>query len=276
MSRRNKRTTRIIVRYVITFLLMVCLIGISLLAYGKYSMLSVHGVVNSCERVKYFEDICEEMETEAYRLGIPYGITKKEIKGIFVEKDIRRDVTNTIVTMKNENKPRIDTYDLRKRIEEKIETKEGKLNEQQKESLNNYIFQVESMYQEKIYIPGIDVIVQLIRITDKIILIAIPLLLLIAIICIFYLISSRRYVYHGLRSIAYSFIGAGVTLVTVFAGLISDRSIYRFNISDVYMRKFFTFWIGHEFLMQVFAGIMLLLMGALFVYLVIRQKSRIR
>lgn len=276
MSGRNKHTTRIIVRYVITFVLMVCLIGISLLAYGKYSMLSVHGVVNSCERVKYFEDICEEMETEAYHLGIPYGITKKEIKGIFVEKDIRRDVTNTIATMKNENTPRIDTYDLRKRIEEKIETKEGKLNEQQKESLNNYIFQVESMYQEKIYIPGIDFIVQLIRITDKIILIAIPLLLLIAIICIFYLISSRRYVYHGLRSIAYSFIGAGITLVTVFAGLISDRSIYRFNISDVYMRKFFTFWIGHEFLMQVFAGIMLLMVGALFVYLVIRQKSRIR
>lgn len=276
MSGRNKHTTRIIVRYVITFVLMVCLIGISLLAYGKYSMLSVHGVVNSCERVKYFEDICAEMETEAYHLGIPYGITKKDVKGTFLEKDIRRDVTNIIVAMKNENKPRIDTYDLRNRIEEKVEAKEGALNAQQKESLNAYISQVERMYQKKIYIPGIDFIVKSIRISDKVALIAIPLLLFIAIICMFYLVSSRRYAYHGLRNIAYSFIGAGVTLVTVFAGLISDRSIYRFNISDVYMRKFFTFWIGHEFLMQVFAGIMLLMVGALFVYLVIRQKSRIR
>ncbi|MCI8956108.1 MAG: hypothetical protein HFG29_03840 [Eubacterium sp.] len=276
MSRKSKQSTRAVIRYFITFVLMVSLVGISLMAYGKYSMLSVHGVINSCERVKYFKDICGEMETEAYYLGIPFGITKKEIKGVFEEKEIRQDVTNIIVSMKNGNKPRIDTYELRKRMEEKITAKEGLLNAKQKESLSAYISQVENMYQKKVYIPGTDSIVNMITIADRIVLIGIPLLLFIIIISIFYLISSRRYVHHGLRSVAYSFIGAGITLVTVFAGMISDRSIYRFNISDVYMRKFFTFWIGHEMLMQVFAGIMLLMTGALLVYLVIRQKSRVR
>lgn len=276
MSRKSKQSTRAVIRYFITFVLMVSLVGISLMAYGKYSMLSVHGVINSCERVKYFKDICGEMETEAYYLGIPFGITKKEIKGVFEEKEIRQDVTNIIVSMKNGNKPRIDTYELRKRMEEKITAKEGLLNAKQKESLSAYISQVENMYQKKVYIPGTDSIVNMITIADRIVLIGIPLLLFIIIISIFYLISSRRYVHHGLRSVAYSFIGAGITLVTVFAGMISDRSIYRFNISDVYMRKFFTFWIGHEMLMQVFAGIMLLMTGALLIYLVIRQKSRVR
>lgn len=275
MSGKRKQSTRAIVRYVITFVLMISLIGMSFMTYGKYSMLSVHGVVNSCERVKYFKDICDEMEKEAYYLGIPFGITQKEVKGIFQEKEVRRDVTQIVASMKKGDKPRIDTYDLRKRIEDRIVAKEN-LNTNQKESLNIFISQVENMYQEKVYIPGIDSIVKMIRIADRIVLIGIPLLLFIIIISMFYLISSRRYVHHGLRSVAYSFIGAGITLVTVFAGLISDRSIYRFNISDVYMRKFFTFWIGHEFLMQVFAGIMLLMVGALFVYLVIRQKSRIR
>lgn len=276
MSRKSKRSTRAVIRYIITFVLMVSLVGISLMSYGKYSMLSVHGVINSCERVKYFKDICNEMETEAYYLGIPFGITKKEIKGVFEEKEVRQDVTNIIVSMKNGNKPRIDTYELRKRMEEKITAKEGSLNTKQKESLSVYISQVENMYQKKVYIPGTDSIVKMINIADRVVLIGIPLLLFIIIISIFYLISSRRYVHHGLRSVAYSFIGAGITLVTVFAGMISDRSIYRFNISDVYMRKFFTFWIGHEMLMQVFAGIMLLMTGALLIYLVIRQKSRVR
>ena len=276
MSRKSKQSTRAVIRYFITFVLMVSLVGISLMAYGKYSMLSVHGVINSCERVKYFKDICGEMETEAYYLGIPFGITKKEIKGVFEEKEVRQDVTNIIVSMKNGNKPRIDTYELRKRMEEKITAKEGSLNPKQKESLSAYISQVENMYQRKVYIPGTDSIVNMITIADRIVLIGIPLLVFIIIISIFYLIASRRYVHHGLRSVAYSFIGAGITLVTVFAGMISDRSIYRFNISDVYMRKFFTFWIGHEMLMQVFAGIMLLMTGALLIYLVIRQKSRVR
>lgn len=276
MSPKRKQSTRVVVRYIITFVLTVSLIGISLMAYGKYSMLSVHGVINSCERVKYFKDICGEMETEAYYLGIPFGITKKEIKGIFQEKEVRQDVTNIIVSKKNGNKPRIDTYDLRKRMEKKITEKGNIFNARQKESLSAYISQVENMYQQKIYIPGLDSIAKMIRIADRVVLIGIPLLLFIIIISMFYLISSRMYVHHGLRDVAYSFIGAGITLVTVFAGMISDRSIYRFNISDVYMRMFFTFWIGHEMLMQVFAGIMLLLTGALLVYLVIRQKSRIR
>lgn len=276
MSRRKKRTTRVIARYIITFVLMLCLMGISLLGYGKYSMLSVHGVVHACERVKYFEDICSEMKTEAYYLGIPYGISKKNLSGVFQPKEVARDIEAIVASMKDGNTPRIDTYNIRKKIEEKVEGKNNKLNQEQKKSLDAYISQVEKMYQKKIYIPGIGYIIKMINVTNKVAIIGIPILLLIAIICIFYLISSRRYLYHGLRYVAYGFIGAGITLVTVFAGFISDKSIYRMNISDVYMRKFFTFWIGHEMLMQVFAGIAFLLVGAVVIYLVIRQKFRVR
>lgn len=276
MSRQSKRTTRVIARYMITFVLMLCLMGISLLGYGKYSMLSVHGVVHACERVEYFEDICKEMKNEAYYLGIPYGISKKELSGVFEKKEVTKDIVNVVVSKKEGNTPRIDAYHVRKKIEENVAAKNGSLTEEQKKSLNAYIVQVERMYQKKIVIPGIDYIAEMIRVTDKVAIIGIPVLLLLAIICIFYLISSRRYVYHGLRYVAYGFLGAGITLVTVFAGLISDKSIYRMNISDVYMRKFFTFWIGHEMLMQVFAGIAFLLVGAVVVYLVIRQKFRVR
>lgn len=250
--------------------------GISLLGYGKYSMLSVHGVVHACERVEYFEDICREMKTEAYYLGIPYGITKKNLAGVFQAKEVALDIENIVASMKNGNTPRIDTYNLRKRLEEKVQGKNNQLNNEQKKSLNAYITEVEKMYQKKIFIPGIDYIADMIRITDKVAIIGIPILLFIVIASIFYLIASRKYAHQGLRYVAYSFIGAGITLVTVFAGFISDKSIYRMNISDVYMRKFFTFWIGHEMLMQVFAGIGFLLVGAVVIYLVIRQKVRIR
>ena len=82
MSGKRKHMGRMIARYIITFVLMVCLLGISLLGYGKYSMLSVHGVVNACERVGYFEDICDEMKTEAYYY----------ISGIIEEEELRNIV----------------------------------------------------------------------------------------------------------------------------------------------------------------------------------------
>lgn len=276
MSGKRKHMGRMIARYIITFVLMVCLLGISLLGYGKYSMLSVHGVVNACERVGYFEDICDEMKTEAYYLGIPYGIRKKNLSGVFEKKQVTKDIVTVVASKKEGNNPRIDTYDIRSKIEENVTAANGELNGNEKESLDAYISQVEQMYQKKILIPGIDSIVKMISVSDKVVIIGIPILLLIAILCMFYLISSRRYAYHGMRYVAYGFLGAGITLVTVFAGFISDKSIYRMNISDVYMRKFYTFWIGHEMLMQVFAGIAFLLAGAVVVYLVIRQKYRMR
>ena len=276
MSGKRKPMGRMIARYIITFVLMVCLLGISLLGYGKYSMLSVHGVVNACERVGYFEDICDEMKTEAYYLGIPYGIRKKNLSGVLEKKQVTKDIVTVVASKKEGNNPRIDTYDIRSKIEENVTAANGELNGNEKESLDAYISQVEQMYQKKILIPGIDSIVKMISVSDKVVIIGIPILLLIAILCMFYLISSRRYAYHGMRYVAYGFLGAGITLVTVFAGFISDKSIYRMNISDVYMRKFYTFWIGHEMLMQVFAGIAFLLAGAVVIYLVIRQKFRMR
>jgi uncharacterized membrane protein YidH (DUF202 family) len=77
-----------------------------------------------------------------------------------------------------------------------------------------------------------------------------------------------------MRYIAYSVLGAGATLLTVFSALISNGFIYKFNISDTYMRRFFTYYIGHEFLMLVFVGIGLIVMGVLLVLIISRKKYK--
>jgi hypothetical protein len=250
--------------------------GISLLGYGKYSMLTVRAVIHDCERINYFDDICDEMATEAYYLGIPYGLNKKSVKGVFVPSEVKKDLTSVLKSLKKDEKYTVDSYDIATRIENNVIKQNGKLTADEKESLKAYTNQIRKMYQEKMYIPGIEYIAKVIAISDNIALIGIPILLIIAILCTFYLISSRRYVYHGLRYVAYSFLGAGITLLTVFAGCISNAFIYRFNISDVHMRKFFTFWLGHEMLMQAFVGIAFLLTGGVIIYLVFRQKVRAR
>ena len=274
-NRSVRRKLRTAVRYIITFVLMICMMCSLSLGVAKYSMLSTRAVLHTCDRVEYYDGLATELEHESYRLGIPYGISKKMVKGVFDKKELRRNIEKVIESGKKDQTPSIDTYNIRQNIQKNVEKEKGKLSKKQKESLDTYILQVENMYHKKVYIPGVDTIARVINATDKVALICIPLMVLIAIVCIFYLIASRRYVYHGIRYIAYSVIGAGITLLTVFAAAISDGSIYRFNISDVYMRKFFTYWIGHEMLMQVFAGIGFLIVGALLIYMVIRQKVRV-
>lgn len=166
----------------------------------------------------------------------------------------------------------IKTDFLRSDIKSNVTRQMGKLTQKQEESLNKYIVEVEKMYQKKMVVPGLEYIAKMINIATKLLLIVVPICVLLAILCMFYLISTRSQVYRGMRYITYAVLGAGITLLTVFAAFISDGFIYRFNISDVFMRRFYTYYIGHEFLMQVFTGIGFLILGCIMIYMIKRKK----
>ena len=270
----KKSTKKSAISYILSFVLMLSLICISLISLGKYSMLSVHGVMHTCDRIDYYKGLNEELINEAYYIGIPYGIDKKCLKDVFSDKKIREDMS-LVLTEKIKGKSyNVSTDVIGTKILKNAEKKYGTLNSDEKESLQKYMIDVEKLYQKKIVIPGTSYIVRSINISSTAAIVGIPIAVFIAILCIFILISMRYYLHHGLRYVIYGILGAGITLLTVFSAIISNGFIYKFNISDVYMRKFFTFYIGHEMLMQIFAGIALLLTGCVMIYVVIRQKRR--
>lgn len=270
----SKRARKDIISYCLAFLLMLSIVSISLIALLKYSMFSMRAVEYTCNRIEYADDIKEEIKTESYRMGIPFGINKKDLKDVFSNQQIRSDMRKVLQAKVEGEGFMINCEDISRKITENVVKSNGELYAQQKESLDAYISKVVTFYQKKMVIPGIDYIAKGINIFSKIALIGIPVAILLGLLCIFFLISTRKYTYHGLRYVAYGTLGAGITLLSVFAAFISNGFIYKFNISDVYMRKFFTFWIGHEFLVQVFSGIIILLAGAVIIYICVRQKFR--
>lgn len=269
MRRRRKIN---IISYILTLVLTISLIGISLLGFGKYSMFSLRGVMHSCDKVSYSLGLCLEMHQEAYYLATPYGLDKKCLDGVFETNSVRKDIEKALESRIKGETYTADTENIRTKIQQNVEDNYGKLGDKEKESLQEYASQVESMYQKKIVIPGSDSIADMINAFSKITIIGIPLLVLIAIVCVLLLVSMRRLFYHGLRFVAYGTMGAGVTLLTVFAAYISDASMYKFNLSDVYFRAFLIYLIGHEMLMQAFVGIGLLLVGLVLIYIVFREK----
>lgn len=272
--KRKKSVSRVVISLILSFILMLTLICLSIFVIGKYSMLSVHGVMNACDRIEYYEGINTEMTTLSYEKGIPFGIKKKHVKNVFDNEKIKEDMTNILVAQINNEEYLVETDEIREKITENVIEEYGDLDEKQKESLNAYLVDISNMYMDKMVIAGSSFFTPIITMWTKVITIGIPVCILIASICIFILIVTRRKIYKGLRYVAYSILGAGVTLTTVFSASISNGFIYRFNISDVYMRKFYTFWIGHEMLIQVFAGIGMLLTGGVLIYVIYRQKTR--
>ena len=272
--RRRHRGRQIVKNYLLSFVLMLSIMFISLMGMGKYSMLSARAVIHTCDRISYFDDIRDEMKTYSYRMGIPYGIEKKDLKKVYNSKQIRQDVYNVFKAQLAGVEYEINTDDIEQKLLNNVVENHGQLDAKQQESFDVYSEKVQGYYKSKMIIPTSEYIAKMINYSNRIALIGIPVAIFIAIMCMFFLISTRRRTYHGLRYVAYGFFGAGITLLTVFAAMISNGAIYKFNISDVYMRKFFTYWIGHEMLMQVFVGILLNLVGGILIYMVYRQKFR--
>lgn len=275
MAVKGRIIRRRIISYILTFILMLCIMGISLIGMGKYSMFSERAVFHAYDKVGLFTKICSELKEEAYNIGIPYGIESNDLNGVFIRKNAMRDLMATLSADINEEKAVINTSYIKTKITRNIkEQYKGKLTDEQQKSLDEYINKVEKMYQKKMVIPCSEYIAKMINIFTKLFLIGIPVCVLIAILCMFYLVASRSKTYRGMRYIVYGVLGAGVTLLTLFAALISSGFIYKFNISDAYMRRFFTYYLGHEFLMQVIMGIILMVIGVILVFIISRKKFR--
>lgn len=262
------------ISFALSFLLMLSIIFAAIFLIGKYSMLSLRGVEYTCERVEYYEGVRDEIREQANHLAIPFGIDKKCLKGTFKKRQVEKDMLSVLKAQMKGKTPEISTTAIRKNIIKNVEQKYGELSKKEQESLEKYIHEVEKIYRKKMVIPGSSYIVKSIHTSTRISMIVIPICAFIALLCIFFLVSMRRYVFEGLRYVVYGIWGAGIMLVTAFSAMISNGFIYKFNISDVFMRKFYTYWLGHTMLMYVFAGILLLLFGVLLIYIIFRQQVR--
>ena len=274
MSKLRKSTKRTMTSYVLTFLLMVVLIAVSLIAFVKYSMLSERAILYTCSRISYYDDLTEEITNISYQMGIPFGVEKKNLKGVFSPDQVEKDMRGLVHSMIEGQEYTIDTSAIENKITKNIENANENLDANQKESVQVYVKSVADLYTKKVNIPGLKNIINACNTWTTVTIVGLPICALLIIILVFALISMRYYLYHGLRTVAYSVLGAGITLITVFSACISNGFIYRLNISDAFMRKFFTFFVGHEMLIQVFSGIGMIIIGVVIIIVIIRQRAR--
>ncbi len=307
MSRRQSRRKlkKDIICYFLSFILMNSLIVLSVASLGTYSMFSIHGVTHSAERVDYYDYLKSELMQQAYDMAIPFGldevlktkneqssaneettevkqVTKNnvEIEGIiFLDKvfsvdEIQNDVENYLKAQVEGKTYEIHTEKMEKRLYDAVKKEKKQLTSEEEQSLEAYTTQLMELYKTKIPFPTSWLLVKGIQLASKVIWFAIPISILTTLLSIFLIMSMRTATYRGLRFVAYGILGAGATLTTVCAAMISDGAIYRLNVSNAYMRRFFTFLLGHEMLMQVFSGIVMLVLGVILIYAIARLKFR--
>ncbi len=276
IKRHKHRGRQAVINYLLSFILALSIIVTIISIVGKVSFASEDAILTAGDQTRYYYSLKNEIEQKAMDFAVPFGINQKCLKKVFDYKQIRSDVKVILDKRIDQENGLIDFSDIERRIKKNVEAKEGTLNDKQLKSLDTYIKKVRKMYYKKIHFPTEDTMVEIIDRVNHIIIISIPVSVVVMILCIFYLIVSRHYAYHGLRFVAYGVLGAGAFLSLVFAAMIQSENIYNYNISDAFMKKFYVYWIGHPFLMSLVCGIGTLLLGAIVIFLVYRQKYAIK
>lgn len=271
-KRRKHKVRQTIKNCILSFLLMLSIITVAVLIMGKYSMLSERAIIHDGERVQYYSNLTNEIKEHAQYIGEPYGVTMKMANKFFKATEVKRALEGVLHQEVKGAKYTIKTDQIKKRIVDTINDAEPDLKKDQKKQVEAYADKVCAYYKTKIFIPYQKLLAPIINLTDTIALVGVPLGILLAVVLSVYLIASRRLPYHGIRYAAYGILGAGVTLLVVFSAFISEGSIYRFNVSHEYRRRIYTFFIGHEMLMLIFAGIFILIIGGVMMVLAYRNK----
>ena len=274
--RHKHRKRQVIVNYTLSFILALSLIVLVITSLFKYTCLSERAVENALDNAHYSYYLKNEIETTAMNYAVPFGIDKNCLKKILTEKEVKEDILKVFHQKLKGGNIIIDVGGLEKRIERNVIKKEGSLSDDQKASLKVYIKKVSDMYQKKIHIPTEDIMANLINWSTKVAWVAIPASIMLIVLCATYLIASRHYAYHGIRYVTYGIMGAGIFLTVVMSAIIANDTIYRYNISDAYMKRFYVYWIGHPLLTIVIYGVGCLVLGFVGIFLVYRQKYRVR
>ena len=274
--RHKHRIRQTIIYYILSFILMLSIATVVVLAVGKVSFSSERAIEHASVKTHYYYDLKNEMEQKAMDMSAPFGIPRSSPKGVFVEDEVKNDVIKILSEKVDNQKEIVDMANIERRIKTNVENKMGKLNAKQNKSLDAYIKKIEDVYMTKLHYPTEDIMVKIINKSTQFAWIAIPLAVIIGFFCAFYLVVSRHYAYHGLRYVVYGVMAAGTLITIGFAAIIANGSIYHYNITDAFMKKFYSYWFGHLFLMYVIFGIGIFVFGLIGIFLVYRQKYAIR
>lgn len=274
--RHKHRIRQAIINYILAFILMISVVVIVAGGVAKWSFASKRAIMHAGERTHYYYNLKNEIEQSAINIGKPFGIDKECVVGVFKAKEVENDVSKTLDEKINNEKEIIDVGEIDRRIRANVEKQNGGLSADQTNSLNVYIKKVQDMYMKKIHFPTEKVMVEVINKSTTIAWIAIPLAVVIGFLSAFYLIVSRHYAYHGLRFVIYGLLGAGALITVGFSAIVSNGSFYNYNLTDSFMKDFYSYYVGHVMFISVIYGIGVLVLGFIGIFLVYRQKYAVR
>lgn len=141
------------ISYVLSFVLVLMLLSLCLLAIVKSTILDEKYMISKLEEANYYERMNGEIIEQFKNYTIQSGLSDEVLENLFTEDKLKQDINNVIDSIYTGKELEISTSEIRENLKENILTeveKEGKTVDFEDEAMEEYLKAIESAYESQV------------------------------------------------------------------------------------------------------------------------------
>lgn len=141
------------ISYVLSFVLVLMLLSLCLLAIVKSTILDEKYMISKLEDANYYERMNGEIIEQFKNYTIQSGLSDEVLENLFTEDKLKQDINNVIDSIYTGKELEISTSEIRENLKENILAeveKEGKTVDFEDEAMEEYLKAIESAYESQV------------------------------------------------------------------------------------------------------------------------------
>ena len=152
---RNERKSKMkkVISYILSFILVLMLLSLCLLAILKSTILNEEYLISKLEEANYYERMNGEIIEQFKNYTIQSGLSDDVLENLFTEDKLKQDINNVINSIYTGEALEISTSEIRENLKENILAeveKEGKTVDFEDEAMVEYLKAIESAYESQV------------------------------------------------------------------------------------------------------------------------------
>ena len=141
------------ISYVLSFVLVLMLLSLCLLAIVKSTILDEKYMISKLEEANYYERMNGEIIEQFKNYTIQSGLSDEVLENLFTEDKLKQDINNVIDSIYTGKELEISTSEIRENLKENILAeveKEGKTVDFEDEAMKEYLKAIELAYESQV------------------------------------------------------------------------------------------------------------------------------
>ncbi len=258
-DRKKHRRDKIIRQLVSSFfalILSVFLLAIGALAVAKIAFSK--GFLTSGMDDAYYSLLLKNVSDSASDYTIPVGLPDSVLDDVFSAAQIREDVLDVLDHAYEGEEYTVNVDHIREKLTANVEaffaSKDADISEETDTNIEDYVKEICKIYQERVELPGINLIISLANKIDTVFYMGFAITLLISAVLVVICLKSQKYLHRGMRYLAYA--AGGASLMSLAAPLVVyvGRAYERLQLNPEFFYYFATNYVRRALLLCMAAA----------------------